>query len=179
MYRPTFAFDAIGRDDAVARRIGMRIMAEAVTFLARADVVYFEELGLGQFPPLYSKEAGIRYGDDKPEPGTSCGDDDWRDVAVLYNKRVGDCEELAAARLAELWYRGWRGRVIRAVPAVLLQREAPVRRGTGGTHLFHIMVRWPEDLSSYPSTVRRRYGMMLECPSEVLGMRPARNLEAA
>jgi hypothetical protein len=166
MYRPTFAFDAIGRNDPTAVRIGMRIMAEAVDFLARADVVYFEELGLSQFPPLY--EAHVRYGDDKPAPGTACGDDDWRDVAVLYNKRVGDCEELAAARLAELRYR-WS---VRAVPAVLLQREGS-RRGGRGLHLFHVMVRWPEDLLRYPSTVRRRYGMMLECPSEVLGMTPA------
>jgi hypothetical protein len=175
MYRPTFAFDAVGRDSDVAVEIGMNIMREAVEFLAVVDMIYLQKLP-GQFPPLY--QAGIRYGDDKPEPGTACGDDDWRDIAVLYKKGVGDCEELAAARIAELRFT----RGIRANPAILLQSERPTP-GRKGSHLFHIMVRWPDGLptGAYDSTVRwRRYvtpdspnGMMLECPSEVLGMRPA------
>ena len=164
MYRPTFAFDAVGRSEEAATDLGMRIMREAVDFLARVDAMYLLAFP-DQFKPLY--QAGIRYGDDKPEPGTACGDDDWRDIAVLYRKGVGDCEELAAARIAELRTR----RGIAANPAILLQ-ETPASAGRRGLDLYHIMVRWPDGLSSYDPTVVRKYGMMLECPSEVLGMRP-------
>ncbi len=161
MYRPTFAFDAVGRDDPDALRLAMGIMGEAVSFLARVDLLYLHEYP-AQFPPLY--EAGIVYGDDRPAVGSSCGDDDWRDIAVLYRVGVGDCEELAAARLAQLWAEG---KDYVTCVVLLNETRGQVRRPE---HLFHIMLRWPSGLPSYPSTVRRRSGMLLECPSEVLGM---------
>lgn len=179
MYRPTFAFDAIGRDDPKAVRIGQRLMRKAVMFLADVDIVYLQELP-GQFKPLY--QAGIRYGDDKPAPGTACGDDDWRDIATLHKFKVGDCEELAAARIAELRY--FRG--VNAVPAILLQRDLPAASGGKRLHLYHIMVRWvgPDRNGRYDPTVKalKTKGgstIMVECPSEILGMRPASLYKAA
>lgn len=166
MYRPTFAFDAVGRDDPDARKITLEIMGEAILFLARVDLIYLKTYP-DQFLPLY--QAGIHYGDDRPAPGTACGDDDWRDVAVLYRLGVGDCEDLASARIAELWRAGqWD-----VTTTVLFNRTR--RLGSRPEHLFHIFVRWPEGLGSYPSTVQRRSGMLLECPSEVLGM-PVRSV---
>lgn len=169
MYRPTFAFDCVGRDDPDALRLAMAVMGEAVMFLARVDLLYLREYS-SQFPPLY--ESGVVYGDDRPAAGSSCGDDDWRDVAVLYRVGVGDCEELAAARLSQLWAAS---KDYVTCVVLLNETRAPVKRPE---HLFHIMLRWPYGLQSYPPEVRerlvlvngRRERMLVECPSEELGM---------
>jgi hypothetical protein len=142
----------------------MEILLEA---LCQIDEGYLRKYP-DQFPPLY--EAGIVYDRMTPPAGSACGDDDWQDLAVLYQMKKGDCEDLACARAAELRVR-WG---IPARPYVALQQ---VSRGGKTRHLYHIMVEWPEvlpgHLDGYPETVRRMSdGTLVECPSEVLGMKP-------
>ncbi len=161
MYRATIALDAVGRDDPKAIDISVRSMGHVLMALTLVNLEYLRALP-GQFPPLY--ESGIVYDRMQPPPGSACGDDDWADIAQVYRIRKGDCEDLACIRVAECHYR-WG--LTSVVPYVVLQRSQHAR----ARHLYHIMVRWPEGLREYPSTVRREDGMLLECPSTVLGMK--------
>lgn len=196
-YRPTFAIDSIGEEDPVAVELALRAMGHLLWALVDIDIDYLLTVPDQFREPLY--EAGIVY--DRMEPlEAACGDDDWADIAHVYeNKnardpetgrpifpeyqaairalgledhevvRLADCEDLACARVAECHVR-WG--LYDVKPMVMLQR------GGEGTyerpkHLYHVMVRWPESLPrgmSYPDTVFREHGMLLECPSTVLGM---------
>jgi hypothetical protein len=178
MYRPTYAIDAIGRNEPVAIRFGLKLMGRLLWCLTLIDMDYLRE-----FPEDFSQslyQEGIVYGDEEPEPGTACGDDDWRDLSVLYRLKVGDCEELAAARCAELRVR-WG---VDARPMALLNVKKRV--GKKPKHLFHILVRWPETLPAgmkYPNHIKKIKNdagewMLVEDPAEVLGM-PAAQSEAA
>lgn len=171
MYRPTFAIEAIGRSEPAAVKTGLKIMGILLWALVKIDIVYLREHPEAFDKSLY--EAGIVYGDEEPEPGTACGDDDWRDIATLYKLKKGDCEELAAARCAELRVR-WK---IDARPLALLQiTQRPGKKKP--KHLFHILVRWPQSLPAgmlYPGTVKKIQDqdgqwMLVEDPAEVLGM---------
>jgi len=180
MYRPTYAIDAIGRNEPAAKQISLPIMGYLLWALVKIDMLYLRTFPEDFATPLY--EADIVYGDEEPEPGTACGDDDWRDIAVVYRMKVGDCEELAAARCAELRVR-WG---IDARPMAMLQ----IFKRDGGRkprHLYHILVRWPTTLPNglkYPSNVKKIQDqdgqwMLVEDPAEVLGMRISSIQEAA
>jgi hypothetical protein len=195
-YRPTFAIDSIGEEDPIAVELALKAMGHLLWALVDIDIDYLVTVPDQFRDPLY--EAGIYY--DRMEPtDPACGDDDWQDLAHIYeNKnardksgrpifpdyqaairslgledqeivRLADCEDLACARVAECHVR-WG--LVDVGPMVMLQR------GGEGTferpkHLYHVMVRWPEKLPrgvSYPSSVFREHGMLLECPSTVLGM---------
>lgn len=170
MYRPTFAVDAIGRDEPKALEIGL----EAMGFLLEA-LVKINRSHLRRFPNtprLY--KSGVRYDPMDPPEGSACGDDDWADVVrVLETKSpegnpIGDCEELSCWRAAEL--QEFFG--IHATPHVFLRRDW-IKDEDGKRqrrHLYHIVVRWPEGLQKYPKTVKRMNGMLIEDPSKVLGM---------
>lgn len=195
-YRPTFAIDSIGEEDPVAVELALKAMGHLLWALIDIDIDYLVTVPDQFREPLY--EAGIVY--DRMEPTeAACGDDDWADIAHVYeNKnardpegrplyplyqaairdlglqdravvRLADCEDLACARVAECHVR-WG--LTDVGPMVLLQRG-----GDGSydrpKHLYHVMVRWPEQLPRgmrYPDTVFREHGMLLECPSTVLGM---------
>lgn len=159
-YRPTLSIDSIGRDNPKAVAISLRNMGHLLWALVNINKEYLAAY-FDQFPPLY--EAGIVYDRMDVPAGSACGDDDWADIVAVYTLRKGDCEDLACIRVAECHVRwGLTG----VGPHVMLQRSPTGR----ARHLYHIMVRWPEGLKNYPSTVRRIDGMLLECPSEVLGM---------
>lgn len=162
-YRPTFVIDAVGRDETPAVHVGVDIMGDLLWGLEKIDRRYLDAYP-SQFPPLY--RAGIVYGDQLPEAGSACGDDDWRDVGVLYRLKIGDCEELASARVAELRRAG-----VRAWPMVVLEKGMTKKRRS--RHLYHVMVRWPAGLpaKAYPAAIKRIRGMLVECPSERLGMK--------
>jgi len=90
-------------------------------------------------PPLY--EAGVRYHREPP------GRDEWGTIPRVLALKVGDCEDLAGWRAAELQRIGERAR---AVPKL-------VRVYPDGSKLFHILVK--------------RGTGQLEDPSRKLGMR--------
>lgn len=93
------------------------------------------ELEGGGFPPLYS--SGVRY---RPERGRN----HWATPSEVMARRVGDCEDLAAWRIAELRRSGED------------PRATFVIRSSGRPGLWHIVVR--------------RGDGSLEDPSAVLGM---------
>lgn len=154
MYRIALAVDAIGRDEPGMLDLGREQMQIALTALTSLNLAILRRM---RMPRLY--ESGIRYDRMTPHPGSTCGDDDWQDMLVTLRRRMGDCEDLACYRAAELQVQGIRAR---AIP--LFMREP-------GHHYYHIVVEWPRGLVSYPSTVYNQFDMLLEDPSKVLGMR--------
>lgn len=183
MYRPTFVIDAIGRAEDWAIDPALDIMGELLWCLVHMDQIYLRLLG-HQLPYLY--DAGIVYGDAEAVPGTTCGDDDWRDIGILYDLHKGDCEELASARCAELRSRYG----VPAKPMVMLQRGKGLKRQR---HLYHIVVRWPEPSQmpiapngqpyGYPSHLKlvpQKDGSnaIVEDPAEMLGMKPVEEVAA-
>ena len=157
MYRPTFALDAIGRDDSTSLELAKDQMQALLDCLTAINRAY---LRFRAYPDLYS--AGIRYHEDNPAPGSTCGDDDWCDIETVYRRKIGDCDDLACVRAAQLQHRGIRARAI------------PLLRRSNGRHDYHIVIAWPLGLRSYPKTVYRDpsgSGLLLEDPSAVLGMR--------
>lgn len=164
MYRPTFAIDAIGRDDSTSLELAkeqMQILLDALTAL---NLTYIRR-GI-RFPDLL--ESNVRYDEQRPVKGSVCGDDDWADIAVTFRKGLGDCDDLAAIRAAQLQARGIRAR------AIPLLRRTPARGNIPGKHDYHIVVMWPKGLRSYPRTVYQDpsgSGLLLEDPSKLKGMR--------
>lgn len=126
----------------IVEEIGIHEIAILCEALTRID-----ELHLSRAPhtvPLYS--AGVRY---VPEDGR----EEFADLPTVYRRRVGDCEDLAAIRCAELRANGFRD-------AMCLPVEAP--RPAGAPRLIHILViRNPLD------PLRE-----VEDPSAILGMAP-------
>lgn len=157
MYRPTFAVDSIGRDDPQSLELSKAHMQALLDCLTAINRAYLRHR---IYPDLYA--AGVRYYEDNPAPGSSCGDDDWCDIETVFRRRVGDCDDLACVRAAQLQHRGINARAI------------PMLRRRNGAHDYHIVIVWPAGLSSYPRTVFRDpngSGLLLEDPSAVLGMR--------
>lgn len=163
MYRPTLAIDAIGKDDPLSldlSREHMQILLDAITAI---NLSYIRR-GV-RFPDLLTSD--VRYKLETPAPGSACGDDDWQDIAVTFRRRIGDCDDLAPIRAAQLQARGVRARAI-----ALLRRTRPNTRWS--KHDYHIVVLWPAGLGSYPATVYRDpsgSGLLLEDPSRLKGMR--------
>lgn len=109
----------------------MRMM---VVGLMHVNLVLLEELQRGRKlpPPLY--RSGVRY----RHPGKRR----WYTIAELYDRREGDCKDLAAARCAELrFYDGEH-----ATPVVYLTRRA--RR-------YHAVVRREDGRIEDPSRIVR------------------------
>lgn len=100
------------------------------------------------FPDLYRSH--VRY---KQEP---LGEENWRDAAIVLATGFGDCEDLAAYRVAEL-------RVKHGVPAkcVFRWKTFNVQTSTGPrkVKLYHILVG-----------VWQGNQLLLEDPSKKLGM---------
>ncbi|MDA8001613.1 MAG: hypothetical protein MPL62_10040 [Alphaproteobacteria bacterium] len=94
-----------------------------------------------RLPPLY--QSGIRYARELEDYGARKPVEDWQAVDVLYSTREGDCEDLAAARCAELRLRGVDARI------------RLTRRG----RIWHVTVKVGKD--------------RFEDPSKVLGMKGA------
>jgi len=172
MYRPTLAIDAVGLDDKDAIGVAMENMSDVLMALVSINRRYIKRYP-SQIPLLY--ESGVRYDRLEPEPGSACGDDDWQDIPSILehpdHPKLADCEDLSCWRVAELNERF----AVNAVPFIRLFADR-VRDVTDGQikprHLYHIMVRWPEGLAHYPSTVYRdsESGALLEDPSRILGM---------
>jgi hypothetical protein len=107
----------------------LRIMLDA---LVRLDLL---ELQQRRYPDLY--KSGVKYQREPKEPGRF---ERWKTISDLMKTGVGDCEDLASARVAQLRMIG-----VRAVPWLK-------RRG----NTWHVVVRYPNGRIEDPS---RRLGM--------------------
>lgn len=156
MYRPTFAVDSIGKDDAQNLDLAKEHMQCLLDCLTAINRSYIRRRN---YPDVMS--CGVRYYEDNPPPGSTCGDDDWSDIETVMRRKFGDCDDLACVRAAQLQAKGINARAI------------PLLRRSPGEHNYHIVVLWPPGLRSYPNTVYRDpsgSGLLLEDPSRVLGM---------
>lgn len=93
-------------------------------------------------PNLY--DAGVRYGLE------AIGEDEFNAIPFVLSSRVGDCEDLASWRAAEL-------RVRSGVAAKARVTSTPFTQGGRAIDLFHVTVQYPDG--------------RIEDPSERLGMR--------
>jgi len=120
-FRFTYALDLFQGDAARARsRIALQKMLDLLTSL---DEDYLREHP--EAPLLY--RSGIHY---MEEPS---GQEEWQDVPTLLRMGVGDCEDLATWRAAEL-------RARYNIPARAIYKEM---RRANGSYLYHILVQWP------------------------------------
>lgn len=128
-----------------AARVGLdpylRVLYAALETLAAAGQA---ELAAGDLPLLY--EAGVRYAREARGPD-GARLEEWRSPRAVLRARAGDCEDLAAWRVAELRASG--------EPAHFDVLSQPPREGRSHW-LFHIRVR--------------RGSGELEDPSALLGM---------
>jgi hypothetical protein len=113
----------------VANAFEILLALEALIAIDRVQIRYKRP------PPLY--RSGIRYQREAP------GREDWQTILELVKHGYGDCEDLAAARVAELREKGE------------LDARPMVRRSYVG---YHVLVRRPSQAH------------VTEDPSRLLGM---------
>jgi len=135
MHRITFVVDLFkGAEQMQASHAALSAMLRALTLIDVAELRTHDKI-----PPLY--ESGVRYEEEPP------GQEDWQDVLTCLKLGIGDCEDLACWRCAELQVRfgvmAWPTFTYRARPS--------------GGFLYHIQVRYPDG--------------RIEDPSRILGMR--------
>jgi hypothetical protein len=109
--------------DVPRLRLFLDALVEANRILLRSFVV----------PPLY--QSGVRYMSDGDR------DDPWQDCLVTLQRRVGDCEDLATWRVAELREQG--------VPAAC----GLAYRDEGWIQRWHVFVRLPSGATEDPSVI--------------------------
>jgi hypothetical protein len=162
----------------------MRVLLKMFGRSAHARCYSVEEhRGLGQHPiwrlgvrePREKSEKLLRVKEvERDVAEVPCYDIQTSDHYVYlpeHDATVSNCEDLSCWRVAELNEHF----KVPAVPFIRLYADR-VRDVLAGTlqprHLYHIMVRWPEGLGSYPNTVYRcpETGALLEDPSRILGM---------
>lgn len=137
MYRLVFELGTF--KDARDREWLTPLLVQLVEALAGVNTAFLERNP--RTPSIY--ESGVRYSD-AHETCSSC-EDLWWDIPVVLSHGYGDCEDLAAWRLAELWMQGIPARA--HVTSALL--------GQGNT-LYHVQVMLPDG--------------QIEDPSRILGM---------
>lgn len=133
-YRITFVLDLFnGPEERELSHATLRALLMALMY---TDMLYLR--ANPKVPLLY--ESGVRYEEEPP------GQEDWQDIPTCLWRKVGDCEDLACWRAAELQVRFG----IKAVPTFTWQ-ERP-----NGSYLYHITVQLPDGKIEDPS---RRLGM--------------------
>ena len=114
-------------------------------------------------PSIYDPLLGIRYEREK-------GTEEWKDIGWVLKDGVGDCEDLACARIAELRRDG-----IAARPWIKWSQMP------GGGYLYHAILWRPTAKKNLPPKTRVRgkptiwrapepWGGCIEDPSRMLGM---------
>lgn len=163
MYRPTLRLWAVGRTD-LPESYRRAVLTEVFEGLVRVC-----EINLRAFPDTpWLFESGVKYDRQQPDRRSACGDDDWQDNKCLYEAKLGDCDDLVAARIAEL-----RVRLGVAATVWFDLYESKKPDGTP-VHTYHVLVEWPKRLPpgiGYPSSVTSINGRYLEDPSDLLGMK--------
>jgi hypothetical protein len=134
-YRITTVLDLFhGEEDRPLSHKTLQVMLDA---LCAIDMLYLQ--AHPEVPDLF--KSGVRYAE---EPA---GQEDWQDIPTTLGLGIGDCEDLACWRAAELNVRYG----IKARPCFTFKV-----RPNGG-YLYHIQVRYPDG--------------RIEDPSRTLGMR--------
>jgi len=121
-----------------ARRSYLLTLLEALVAVNRLEL---REIG-PRAPALY--KAGVKYTREKRDPSTGMPREEWLTIRQIFERKHADCEDLAAARVAELRNRGVNARIWL------------VRHG----RMWHVQVRLPDGT--------------IEDPSRILGMRDPR-----
>lgn len=137
-YRITFALDLF--NPTSPREMSREALNLQLDLLFKIDMLYLRFHP--QTPLLY--QSGVRYMEEPP------GQEDWQDIPTTLRIGMGDCEDLACWRAAELNVKYG----IKARPIFREQRRA------NGTYLYHILVQLPPG-----------YSPSIEDPSKILGMR--------
>ena len=135
MYRITFVLNLFkGDNDRPASHKALSTLLYALMYVDMLELEANPDL------PLLFK-SGVKYQEEPP------GQEDWQDVLTTLSLKIGDCEDLACWRAAELRVRYG----IQAEPVFIFKL-----RPNGG-YLYHILVRLPDG--------------RIEDPSRTLGMR--------
>lgn len=135
MYRITFVIDLFKGPEE--QELSHKVLTVMLAALCKVDCEYLR--AHPEVPLLY--KSGVRYEEEPP------GQEDWQDVPTTLKLKVGDCEDLACWRAAELQVRFG----IKAMP-VFIWKVRP-----SGGYLYHIQVKLPDG--------------RVEDPSRALGMR--------
>lgn len=134
-YRITYALDLFnGPKERPLSHATLDVMLEMLVKIDSLYLLYHPET-----PRLY--QSGVRYMEEPP------GQEDWQDIPTTISMGIGDCEDFACWRAAELNVRD-------GIPARAVFQEQ--RRKDGG-YLFHILVQHPNG--------------QIEDPSRILGMK--------
>jgi hypothetical protein len=137
VFRITFVVDQFRADATEAERaLAHRTLKILLAALTQIDCEYLR--AYPKTPLLYA--SGVRYEEEPP------GQEDWQDIPTCLRLGIGDCEDLACWRAAELRVRY----NVQAAPTFIWKR-----RPEGG-YLYHIQVRYPDGRIEDPS---RRLGM--------------------
>lgn len=141
MYRITFVLSLF--KGAADRELSHASLKTLLMALMWVDILYLKEHP--EVPALIANggvgPAGVRYQEEPP------GQEDWQDIPTTLKLGIGDCEDIACWRAAELRVREG----IMAEPTFIWKL-----RPNGG-YLYHILVRYPDG--------------RIEDPSRTLGMR--------
>jgi hypothetical protein len=129
----TYSHRIAALDQRYPDRILVRVNAACVAGLASVD---FELLSLVTLPTLYA--SGVRYRKDRP------GRERWKDAIALLRTGFGDCKDLVAWRIAELWRDGEQADIVSELERL------------PGELVFHVSIR--------------RANGRIEDPSILLGM---------
>lgn len=121
------------------RPLSRRALQTMLDALYRIDVLYLR--AHPETPSIYDPRLRLLY---MEEP---IGQEEWQDLPTCIKMGICDCEDLGAARAAELT-------VKHNILARPIYRE---HRRPNGSYLYHILTRYPDG--------------RLEDPSEILGMR--------
>lgn len=109
------------------------------------------------FPDLYRTH--VRY---RQEP---LGEENWRDAAIVLQTGFGDCEDLAAFRVAEL-------RVKHKIPAKCVFRwkmfDVETQAGPRRVKLYHILVGVWRDGRLLTEDPSKRLGMPSNAPEQTM-----------
>jgi hypothetical protein len=112
-----------------------------------------------KFPDLYNTH--VRY---RQEP---LGSENWRDAAIVLQSGFGDCEDLAAFRVAELRVKyGIQARCVFRWKTFVLDTKAGKRR----VKLYHILVGIMKDGVLLIEDPSKRLGMPSNAPEQTMGL---------
>lgn len=135
MYRITFVLNLFKGDHD--RPLSHASLKTLLMSLMHVDCLYLR--ANKDTPLLY--QSGVKYQEEPP------GQEDWQDIPTTLKLGIGDCEDLACWRAAEL-----RERYNIMAEPTFIWKVRP-----NGGYLYHIQVRYPDG--------------RIEDPSRALGMR--------
>lgn len=88
--------------------------------------------------------------------------EDWQDIPTTFARGVGDCEDLACWRCAELQVQG-----VAALPYVTWRQDE-------GRTIYHALVRWPDGRIEDPSRALGMHGHAVTRAPVFIGVDPPR-----